>query len=188
MKRNLLTALVVVAAIALVIVADRAGWLKRAAPGPSEELQITELGNQLDLSPYQGKVVLLNFWATWCSPCLIEIPWMIEFQDKYADQGFTVLGVSMDDEGRAVVEPWLVEHRFDVNGQERPVNYPILVGNEKIGEQFGGIIGLPTTLVIGRDGKTVKRFIGLASHEKLLAEIESLLQGSTEGATSPQSP
>ncbi len=175
MKKNLLIALVVVAAIALVIVADRSGWLERAAPGSGTELQITELGNELDLSPYQGKVVLVNFWATWCSPCLIEIPWMIEFQDTYADRGFTVLGVSMDDEGRAVVEPWLREQRFDVNGQERPVNYPILVGNEKIGEQFGGIIGLPTTLVIGRDGKIVKRFIGLASHEKLLAEIEGLL-------------
>lgn len=175
MKKNLLIALVVVAAIALVILADRSGWLERAAPRSESELQITELGNELDLTPYQGKVVLLNFWATYCGPCLIEIPWMIEFQDKYAARGFTVLGVSMDDEGRAVVEPWLREQRFEVDGKVRTVNYPILVGNEKIADQFGGLIGLPTTLVIGRDGKIVKRFIGLASHEKLLAEIEGLL-------------
>lgn len=179
MKKNLLIAVLTAAAVVAVIAADRAGWLERIAPpaGPaSDQFQITDLNGQLiDLAPYKGKVVLLNYWATWCTPCLIEIPWFIGFQEQYASRGFQVLGVSLDDEGRSVVEPWLRQQEFDLDGRPVRVNYPILIGNEPASQQFVNVFGLPTTLVIGRDGKVLKTFIGITSHEKFVEAIESAL-------------
>lgn len=176
MKKNVIVAIVAMAA-ALVIVADRAGWPRRMAPAPAAEgSQVTDLnGGLIDLEPYKGKVVWLNYWATWCAPCLIEIPWFIEFQRKYGDRGFQVVGVALDDEGRSVVEPWLAEHRFDVDGQKVAINYPILIGNEKASQQFFNVFGMPTTLVISRQGKVLKTFVGITSHEKFVAAIESAL-------------
>jgi thiol-disulfide isomerase/thioredoxin len=103
----------------------------------------------------------VNFWATWCEPCRSEIPELIEYQKKYADKGFTVLGVAMDQEGKSVVAPFVEKQQFDVNGQKMTMNYPIVLGNEKIATQFGGIIGMPTTFVISKDGNVVKRVIGV---------------------------
>jgi thiol-disulfide isomerase/thioredoxin len=132
-------------------------------------------GRDIRLHDLRGKVVLVNFWATWCAPCRIEIPWFIEFQEKYGPQGFTVLGVAMDVEGARVVAPYFRDERFDVNGAERQMNYPIVLGNDDIDQAFGGLIGLPTSLVISRDGRIVKRFIGLVNHEYIQKEIEGLL-------------
>jgi len=132
-------------------------------------------GRDIRLHDLRGKVVLVNFWATWCAPCRIEIPWFIEFQEKYGPQGFTVLGVAMDVEGARVVETYFRDERFEVNGAERQMNYPIVLGNDDIDQAFGGLIGLPTSLVISRDGRIVKRFIGLVNHEYIQKEIEGLL-------------
>src|SRR5579864_6070047 len=90
-------------------------------PGPPNEPDVTfpELqGGDLPLATLKGKVVLVNFWATWCEPCQIEIPWLIEMQQKYAAKGFTVLGIAMDEEGASVVTPWVNKERFDVNGSQ----------------------------------------------------------------------
>src|SRR5579862_6547724 len=73
-------------------------------------------GSELSLSKYQGKVVLVNFWATWCDPCRGEIPWLIDFQKKYGDKGLVILGVAMDEEGKTKVQPWVAKERFDVDG------------------------------------------------------------------------
>ena len=121
------------------------------------------------------KVVVLNFWATWCEPCQVEIPWMIEFQQKYEARGFTVLGVAMDDEGKSVVEPFVAKKQFDVDGHSLTMNYPIVLGNDDLAAKFGGLIGLPTSLVISRDGRLVKRFIGLVNHDTIVKEIEGQL-------------
>lgn len=131
-------------------------------------------GKTLRLADYRGQVVLVNFWATWCGPCRIEMPWFIEFQRQYGEKGFTILGVAMDD-NPSVVGPWLEKERFEVDGQPATINYPIVIGNDDIANRFGGIIGMPTTLVISRDGKLAKRFIGLVSHEQIEAEIEKQL-------------
>jgi thiol-disulfide isomerase/thioredoxin len=132
-------------------------------------------GNNVSLASYKGKVVLVNFWATWCEPCRIEIPWMIEFQQKYGGRGFTVVGVAMDDEGKSAVEPFVQKQQFDVDGKQMAMNYPILLGNDDIAQKFGGLIGIPTSVLISKDGKIVKRFIGLVNHDSLDKEIAGLL-------------
>lgn len=158
---------------------ERAGEKPAAAanytPLP-ENVVIKDLqGNDVRLEQYRGKVLVVNFWATWCGPCLIEMPWMIGFQEKYAGRGFALVGIAMDDEGKSVVEPWIKQRVFDVDGKKMQVNYPILIGSDEIAEKFGGLLGLPTTLIVNREGKIVKRIIGLASHDVIEKQIEALL-------------
>jgi cytochrome c biogenesis protein CcmG/thiol:disulfide interchange protein DsbE len=136
-------------------------------------------GKDVPLSSFKGKVVVVNFWATWCEPCRVEIPWMIDFQQKFGDKGFTLLGVAMDEEGKSVVEPFVQKTQFDVDGHNMTMNYPIVLGNDDLAAKFGGLIGLPTSVVISRDGKVAKRFIGLVSHDQLEKTIQSLLNPTT---------
>jgi peroxiredoxin len=123
-------------------------------------------GKRLRLSGYKGKVVLLNFWATWCGPCKTEIPWFIEFEKQFQTRGFTVLGVSMDEDGWKVINPYVAEHK---------INYPIMLANEEVNESYGGIEALPTTLLIGRDGNVAFLHAGLISREDYEKEIRKLL-------------
>src|ERR1700685_2460159 len=132
-------------------------------------------GQDVPLASLKGKLVVVNFWATWCEPCRVEIPWMIGFQQKYADKGFTVVGVAMDEEGKSVVQPYVQKTQFDVDGHSATMNYPIVLGNDELAEKFGGLIGFPTTIVISRDGKIQKRYIGLADEGVLEKEIKGLL-------------
>jgi thiol-disulfide isomerase/thioredoxin len=132
-------------------------------------------GQDVSLASLKGKVVIVNFWATWCEPCRVEIPWMIGFQQKYADKGLTILGVAMDDEGKSVVAPYVQTTQFDVEGHSMTMNYPIVLGNDDIAAKFGGLLGFPTTIVISRDGKIQKRFIGLADEADLDKQIKALL-------------
>jgi thiol-disulfide isomerase/thioredoxin len=132
-------------------------------------------GKDATLAQYKGRVVLVNFWATWCDPCYIEIPWLIEMQQKYEAKGFTVLGISMDEEGKAAVDPFLAKERFNVNGQKLPMNYPIVIGNDEVADKFGGLLGYPTSFLISRDGKIVKKVQGLISYEEFTKAIESQL-------------
>jgi len=132
-------------------------------------------GADVTLAQYKGTVVLVNFWATWCDPCYVEIPWLIEMQQKYAAKGFTILGVSMDEEGKAAVVPFLAKERFNVNGQKLPMNYPIVIGNDDVADKFGGLLGYPTSFLISKDGKIVKKVQGLVSYEELSQAIEAQL-------------
>jgi len=117
----------------------------------------------------------VNFWATWCDPCRVEIPWLIAMQNKYGEKGFTVVGIAMDEEGRTAVAPFLEKERFDVGGQQLPMNYPILLGTDEASDKFGGILGYPSSFLISRDGKIVTKFEGLKSEEELQQAIESQL-------------
>jgi hypothetical protein len=100
---------------------------------------------------------------------------MIEFQKKYSSRGFTILGASMDEEGKKAVNPFLEKERFDVDGQKEAMNYPILLANDAVAEKFGGIMGLPTSMLFTRDGKKIKTIVGLVNHDDIAKAIESLL-------------
>ena len=183
MKKTLLIAGVVAALIGATIFLDRATRKGSArevkaasAATATPVMSLKDLqDNDVTLADYRGKVVLVNFWATWCEPCRIEIPWLIEFQKKYGPRGFTVLGVAMDDEGKKVVEPFLQKERFDVDGQQAAMNYPILIGNDAAAEKFGGLIGYPTSVLISRDGRQVKKILGLVDHDRIAKDIEGQL-------------
>lgn len=188
MKKTALIVVIVVAAIVAVWYADKktrvtpkAAGVSAAVPqpatgNPAPEVSMKDLADKnIELSQYKGKVVLVNFWATWCDPCRIEIPWLIEMQNKYGEKGFTVLGVAMDEEGKSVVAPFVDKTKFDVNGAKLGMNYPIVIGNDEIGEKFGGMLGYPTSVLVSRDGKVVKRITGLISYDEFTKTIESLL-------------
>ena len=132
-------------------------------------------GQDVSLSSLKGKVVLLNFWATWCEPCKGEIPLLIGLQDKYASKGFTMLGVSMDDDGAKVVDPFIRDNRFNVDGKEQQMDYPIVLGTDAITDKFGGLLGTPTSYLISRDGKIVKRYIGVVNEAQITKDVESQL-------------
>ena len=100
---------------------------------------------------------------------------LIELQQKYGPKGFTVLGVAMDDEGQSVVAPFVGKERFDVNGGQSQMNYPIVIGNDAAADKFGGLIGYPTSVLIDRDGKQVKSITGLINYDDISKAIESHL-------------
>src|SRR5216684_7453038 len=150
--------------------------VESVAGTPAPDVIFKDLdGKDVPLSSFKGKVVLINFWATWCEPCYIEIPWLIEMQQKYGDKGFTVLGVAMDEEGKSEVAPFVAKERFNVNGQKLPMSYPVLLGNDAMADKFGGLLGYPTSILISRDGKQIKRITGLISYEEISKAVESQL-------------
>jgi peroxiredoxin len=123
-------------------------------------------GAKLSLADYKGEVVLLNFWATWCGPCKVEIPWFVEFQSKYKDRGFTLLGVSMDDDGWKSVAPFVAQHK---------INYPVVIGNDEVSHLYSTVDSLPTTFIIDREGKIASTHVGLVSKNSYEREITGLL-------------
>jgi cytochrome c biogenesis protein CcmG, thiol:disulfide interchange protein DsbE len=132
---------------------------------PDFSLQDLE-GRQLDLANYRGKVVLLNFWATWCAPCRSEIPHFVELQDTYREQGLQLIGISMDDGPKPVQEFY----------RAFKMNYPVAVGTEQVAEAYGGVLGLPITFLIGRDGQIAAKFTGAVELAVVEQEAKKLLQ------------
>jgi cytochrome c-type biogenesis protein len=132
-------------------------------------------GQNVSLADLKGKVVLVNFWATWCDPCFHEIPTLIELQQKYGAKDFTLLGVAMDEEGKSIVAPFVQSRTFDVQGRQLTMNYPIVLGNDAITSKFGGLFGYPTTFLISKDGKVDKKYVGALNASDLEKEIERLM-------------
>jgi thiol-disulfide isomerase/thioredoxin len=136
---------------------------------PAPEFSLKDIdGRTVTLADYKGKVVLLNFWATWCGPCKIEIPWFAEFEQKYKDRGFAVLGVAMDEEGWDAVKPYLAEAK---------VNYRVIMGNDTVAGLYGGVESLPTTFILDQNGRIVSTHVGLVSKSVYENEILQLLEG-----------
>ena len=142
----------------------------RAAPADralAPDFSLPDLtGQRLSLSTYRGKVVLLDFWATWCDPCREEIPHFVELQSKYRNQGLQIVGVSMDDGPEPVRDFY----------QHFNINYPVVMGNAKIGELYGGVLGLPIAFLVRRDGRIYGKHIGATDITVFEEEIISLLQ------------
>jgi peroxiredoxin len=135
------------------------------SPAPDFNLKDAS-GKDVKLADLKGKVVLVNFWATWCEGCQVEIPWFIEFQKKYASRGLVVVGISMDDDGWKSVKPWI---------EEKKVNYPIVIGNDGLGTQYG-LVGMPLTALVDREGKIVDVHQGIVDKTAIGQRIKNLLQ------------
>jgi thiol-disulfide isomerase/thioredoxin len=138
-----------------------------AKPAPLNYSLKDTANRDVRLSDYKGKVILLDFWATWCGPCKVEIPWFVEFQQKYGAQGFQALGVSVDDTLDKLV-PY---------AQTMKMNYPVLqgLGNDPVQDAYGPMFGLPVTVLISRDGKICAKHVGLGSKESFESQIKALL-------------
>ncbi len=140
-----------------------------AAPKPAA-LEFTlrdPAGQPVRLADYRGRVILVNFWATWCRPCRAEIPWLIELFHAYRDTGFSVLGVSVD-EDLARIAPFVATMRMD---------YPVLVGRgeDRFAAAFGPLLGFPTSVLVARDGTICVRHTGITTREQLEEDIRALL-------------
>ena len=123
-------------------------------------------GATVKLSDFRGKVVLLNFWATWCAPCREEIPWFVDFEEEFKDRDFAVLGVSMDERGWDVVKPYIDRHN---------INYPVVLGDAGVNTLYGGADALPVTFMIDRNGRVARTHVGVAGKHTYKQEILDLL-------------
>jgi thiol-disulfide isomerase/thioredoxin len=185
-KRNIMFFAVVVVAIAGLLFAGKlmsrrntvaAGALNAGAvigvQAPDFELKVIDgNGKTMKLSDLRGKAVLVNFWATWCGPCKIEMPWFVKMQEKYGPDGLVIVGVAMDDSGEKTISDF---------AKQMKINYPIVQGTEKVGELYGGVEGLPTSFFLDRTGKIVDRQLGLASESVFMDAIKKAM-GNGAGA------
>lgn len=147
--------------------------LSKTTPAPDFTLQSLD-GKNMKLSDFRGKAVLLNFWATWCGPCKIEMPWFVDFQKEYGPQGLQIVGVAMDDSSKEDIAKF---------AQDMGVNYPVLLGKEAVGDEYGGVPALPESFFIGRDGKIVDKILGLRGK----AEIEDSIKKALDTSPAPAS-
>src|SRR5690242_3085639 len=122
-------------------------------------------GQTITLSAHKGKVVLLDFWATWCGGCKVEIPWYVEFDKKYRDRGLAVIGVSMDDEGMKVVKPFLAQ---------KNIEYTVVIGNEALAKKYN-LDSMPLTLLIDRNGRIAVSHAGVVNKDDFESYIKTLL-------------
>ena len=177
MKRDPVILIVVAVVISLMLVfgiqkarhnpSPTLGGTSKLQGQSAPDFSLTALdGKTVKLSDFRGKAVLLNFWATWCEPCKIEMPWFVDLQNKYGPQGLQVVGVAMDDASPKEIAEF--SHKMSVN-------YPVLIGKDAVGDQYGGIPYLPSTFYISRDGKVVDRVFGLVSRSEIETNIQKAL-------------
>ena len=144
---------------------DHAPSTNNLGPAPDFVLPTID-GDHFRLADYAGRVVVVNFWATWCAPCLEEIPAFVELQEKYAPEGLQFVGISVDEEGPDLVRPFV---------KRLNVNYPIAMDDGKVAASYKGHLVIPSTFVVGRDGLIRSRYIGIVSFDTLVPQIEKLL-------------
>lgn len=130
-------------------------------------------GSPIRLSDYKGRVVLLDFWATWCHGCKTEIPWYMDFENEYRNSGLTVIGVSMDEDGWKSVKPFIKEEKM---------NYTVVIGNDVLAKQYG-LTSMPLTLLIDRNGRIADSHAGIVDKAAWKGEIKTLLRDSSKSAT-----
>ena len=135
---------------------------------PDFSLKSVPEGKTVTLSSLRGKAVVVNFWATWCGPCKIEMPWLVDLQKKYGDKGLQIVGITKDDSDEATIAKFT---------KKMGVNYTILVGNQQVQDLYGGVGGLPTSFFLDRSGKVVHEIVGLDSESKFEDAIKKALNG-----------
>lgn len=143
---------------------------------PAPAFTLTDLnGKKVSLADYKGKAVLLNFWATWCGPCKLEIPWIEKLRDQYKAQGFEVLGIESDNydddpKGLAAYKAGVVKSATGLG-----INYPVLLGGDSISKPYGGLDGLPNSFYVDRNGIVTAQILGLADRDEIEANIKKAL-------------
>jgi peroxiredoxin len=166
------------------IAQDHTGHTSQSAPDkllsepsrkPAPGFSLTDAkGKQIQLSDYRGKVVLLDFWATWCGGCKLEIPWYMEFDKKYKRQGLAVIGVSMDDDGWKAVKPFLLRTKDPETGGNTAMKYPVVIGSDQLAKAYN-LTSMPMTLLIDRQGKIALSHTGVVNKSDFEGHILQLL-------------
>ena len=134
---------------------------------PDFELKVLNADDKtLKLSDLKGKAVIVNFWATWCEPCKVEMPWLVDFQKKYGPEGLQIVGIAMDDTDEKTIASFV--HKMGVN-------YPVVIGTEKVADSYGGIEGMPTLFFVDRSGKIVDHELGLRGMDIIENNIKKAL-------------
>jgi peroxiredoxin len=147
----------------------------RGKPAPDFELTALD-GKKVKLSDLRGKAVLVNFWATWCGPCKIEMPWLVDLQQRYSAKGLVVLGISVDEGSTDKIAAY---------AKEMGVNYTVLRTTDAVSDSYGGIDGLPTTFYVNRNGVIIGQAAGLVSKDTIEDDINrALTQGGTPSSAS----
>ncbi|HXW91904.1 MAG TPA: TlpA disulfide reductase family protein [Terriglobales bacterium] len=176
MKRDPLVIVAVAVTIALMLVVglrmrrqqNPTSTSLKGALAPDFALSSLE-GNTVHLSDYRGRAVLLNFWATWCGPCKVEMPWFVELQKQYGPAGLQILGVAMDDSSPGEIAKF---------AKEMGVNYPVLIGKETVGDAYGGVEFLPYSFYIDRNGKVLDIAFGLRGRGEIEDGVKKILGSS----------
>jgi peroxiredoxin len=161
-------------------VQGNSGKQEQLIPGrqrkPAPNFILTDAkGDTIHLSTYKGKVVLLDFWATWCGGCKTEIPWYMEFDAKYKDRGLAVIGVSMDEDGWKTVRPFLALEKDPETGGHTAMKYPVVIGSDSLAKQYH-LTSMPMTLLIDREGRIAVSHSGMVDKDDWESKIRSLLQ------------
>jgi thiol-disulfide isomerase/thioredoxin len=165
--RSLLRAAITVVCASLLLFVNRPATHHLAHPYPAPGFELRDLkGNQVSLSEFRGKAVVLNFWATWCAPCRRELPWFVEFQNEYGPRGLQIIGVSMDDEGINAIAP--VVRRMGID-------YVVLLGDSRVSSLYGGLAVLPTTYYISPRGDVIAFVNGVLSKTEVEHDIREVL-------------
>jgi thiol-disulfide isomerase/thioredoxin len=152
--------------------------VKYGRPAPDFTLETLD-GKSVSLSSLRGKAVLVNFWATWCGPCKIETPWLVDLQAEYGSQGLQIVGVAMDDSGKDEIAKF---------AKDMGMNYPVLLGKEAVGEAYGGVPALPESFFVGRDGKIVDKIMGIEGKAEIEDAIKKALNTQAASDAGPAQP
>jgi len=157
----------IISIITIIALAGLCGCSQGNAATKAAEFTLLDInGRSVSLSDFKGKVIILDFWATWCPPCKAEIPHFIELYYKYKSKGLEIIGIGLDTGGAKVLKEFA-----NANG----VTYPILVGNNNVTNAYGGVRGIPTTFVIDREGNIIKKLVGYQTKEVFEELIQDLL-------------
>jgi cytochrome c biogenesis protein CcmG/thiol:disulfide interchange protein DsbE len=144
---------------------------------PAPQFSLEDLsGKKVSLADYKGKAVLINFWATWCGPCKLETPWLVDLRNQYAGKGFEILGVSTDDIDRGDAKMFGQEKKEISDFVQRMhMPYPVLIEGDSVSKPYGGLDAMPTSFFVDRSGKIVAATMGITSKDDIEANIEKAL-------------